>query len=109
MQQTQPQVQPQLIEQKNEATPIKNVSFNDNIEHKSITPEEHNEQNNKINITEMPNIKKIKLGKLLVSQTTAFFTVILIVISIGLFFATKPKKQEKDKEKDKDKKEKKKN
>lgn len=91
--QPKPQIQPQLIEQKNEALPTKNVSFNDNVEHKSITPEE---QNNKANCSEVLNIKKIKLGKLLVPQTTAFFTVVLIVISIGLFFATKPKKLEKE-------------
>ena len=38
--------------------------------------------------------KKIKLGKLMVPQTTLFLALILIAIGSGLFYATRPKKVE---------------
>ena len=71
----------------------KSVTFNDKVEEKEITPIDNTK--NIINNTIM-EIKKIKIGKLLVPQTTLFFTIILIVLSIGLFYATKPKPKEED-------------
>jgi hypothetical protein len=40
-------------------------------------------------------IKKIKLGKLMVPRTTLIFTIILIALGVGLFFVTKPKSKSK--------------
>ena len=78
-------VQPQLL------TDTKSVTFNDIVDEKIISAEDNNKTN--INTSNLETeIKKIKLGKLLVPQTTLIFTIILIVIGTGLFFATKQKK-----------------
>ena len=37
-------------------------------------------------------IKKIKIGKLFVPKVTVYFTISIIILSVVLFFATKPKK-----------------
>ena len=74
-----------------------NVTFNNVVETKDITPD--NVQDNKIlenNLVEnLTEIKKMKIGKLLVPSVTVYFTIALIVISIILFFMTKPKKHSK--------------
>ena len=111
-QQVQMQRQPQVQQQVQQPTeyllqqiPLqqtlidtKSVTFNENVEQKTITPD-----NNVIdalnNTTNLQNeIKKIKLGKLMAPRITVIFTLILIAIATGLFFVTKPKKINKNEE-----------
>jgi len=87
--QTQPvQTVPQLSE--------KLVTFNDVVEQKEITPtSQQAETEIKIHTENLlTEIKKIKIGKLLVPKVTVLFVLVLIVIGAGLFYATKPKKLE---------------
>ena len=88
--QTQPE--PQLTE--------KSVTFNEVVEQKEITP-----TSQQVEVTVLPlvsEIKKIKIGKLLVPRVTVLFVIVLILIGVGLFYATKPKKQENKQEDKKD-------
>jgi DNA mismatch repair ATPase MutL len=90
-QQTQQTQQTQQIQQKTEPNLIqqKQVSFNEQIEQKIITPTP--EENANIQPQILEDIKKIKIGKLLIPQTTLFFTIILAVIGSILFYTTRPK------------------
>jgi hypothetical protein len=93
-----PQLQPELIEQIQQNVE-KSVTFNDVVEEKSVllqnnTNEQFNNQDNTNKITNtLGEIKKIKLGKLMVPQSTAIFTFAIVLISIALFFYTKPNKK----------------
>jgi hypothetical protein len=76
---------------------VKNVSFNEVVEQKNMTPEDNTNTNTNIKVNTdnlETEIKKIKLGKLMVPQTTLFFAIVLILIGGGLFYATKPKPKE---------------
>ena len=77
----------------NQISDVKTVSFNDVVEQKVITPDDTSNKSNIVSTTNLETeIKKIKLGKLMVPRVTLVFTIILIAIGVSLFFATKPKK-----------------
>ena len=110
--------QPQFLQTTNtQLNEPKCVTFNENVEQKNITPDNeqtNNAQSAQQNIqqnTQLDNsnlvteIKKIKLGKLLIPRTTLIFTIILIALGVGLFFVTKPKSKQKLKLKTKTKQE----
>jgi hypothetical protein len=101
--------QPQFLQTTNtQLNEPKCVTFNENVEQKNITPD--NEQTNNAQSTQqntqqntqldnsnlVTEIKKIKLGKLMVPRTTLIFTIILIALGVGLFFVTKPKSKRDD-------------
>ncbi len=91
-------VEPNLIHSFNMNEPSqlqyeeKSVTFNDVVEEKIITPTDNNSFTNLSQLTPpVDNIKKVKIGKLMVPKATVMFTGAIILISIILFFATKPK------------------
>ena len=87
--QTQPVV-PQLSE--------KLVTFNDVVEQKEITPTSQQAETEINTQNLLTEIKKIKIGKFLVPKVTVLFVLVLIVIGVGLFYATKPNKSEEKKD-----------
>ena len=93
----QPQQQRPPQQQKTEPNLIqqKQVSFNEQIEQKTITSTP--EENTNVQPQILEEIKKIKIGKLLIPQTTLFFTIILAVIGSVLFYTTRPKPKKIDK------------
>jgi hypothetical protein len=67
----------------------KSVTFNEIVEEKIITPIDNSSFTNLTQPSD--TIKKVKIGKLMVPKATVMFTGTIILLSIFLFFATKPK------------------